>query len=80
MILEPGDTISIELNCLSEDYYNFIRTASLEVSGGNPLFAGPPANVPGNISNGAVGILGVSTVSRKSLILPETEHFKKKEK
>ena len=80
MILEPGDTISIELNCLSEDYYNFIRTASLEVSGGNPLFAGPPANVPGNISNGAAGILGVSTVSRKSLILPETEHFKKKKK
>ena len=78
MYLQAGDTITIELNNMSESYFNFAKTAKLEVSGSNPLFAGPPANIPGNISNGAVGIFGTYTVSRKSIILPETEHFKKK--
>ena len=70
MYLHSGDTITIELNNMNAAYFDFAKTAKLEVSGsGNPLFAGPPANVPGNISNEAVGIFGVYTTSRKKIVV-----------
>jgi hypothetical protein len=73
--LFAGDTITFELNVLSAAYYDFIRAAKREISGGNPLFAGPPANVPGNISGGALGIFGAYTVSRKFVVLKEEYGF-----
>jgi hypothetical protein len=72
-LVYPNDVITFELNALSEEYFEFIRTAQQEISGGNPLFAGPPANVPSNLSGGAIGIFGAYTVSRKKLILPSKE-------
>lgn len=71
----PGDTVTVELNVLSREYYEYIRTAKLEISGGNPLFAGPPANVPGNISGGALGIFGAYTASRKQAVMPPAEDW-----
>ncbi|MDR0729665.1 MAG: DUF4249 domain-containing protein [Prevotellaceae bacterium] len=71
----PRDSLTLELNTLSGDYFEFIRTARQEINGGNPLFAGPPANVPTNLSGGAVGIFGAYTISRKSLILPPKEEW-----
>ncbi|MDR1681137.1 MAG: DUF4249 domain-containing protein [Prevotellaceae bacterium] len=71
----PYDSLTLELNTLSSAYFEFIRTARQEISGGNPLFAGPPANVPTNLSGGAVGIFGAYTVSRQSLILPPEEEW-----
>ena len=73
--LYTGDTITFELNVLSRAYYDFLRAAKREISGGNPLFAGPPANVPGNISNGALGIFGAYTISRQSVILEDEYGF-----
>ena len=71
--VHPADSLTLELNTLSEAYFEFIRTARQEINGGNPLFAGPPANVPTNLSGGAIGVFGAYTVSRKSLILPAAE-------
>ncbi|MDR0694997.1 MAG: DUF4249 domain-containing protein, partial [Prevotellaceae bacterium] len=62
--LQPGDTLIAELNTLAPDYFEFIRAAQSEINGGNPLFAGPPANMPSNIQGGALGIFGAYTVSR----------------
>jgi hypothetical protein len=73
--LYTGDTITFELNELSVEYYDFLRAAKREINGGNPLFAGPPANVPGNISGGALGIFGAYTVSRKFIVLEEKYGF-----
>ncbi len=70
IMLHRGDTIMLELNLLSPEYFEFIRTAKEEIEGGNPLFAGPPANVPGNISGNALGIFGAYTVSRAYTIFP----------
>ncbi|MDR2802572.1 MAG: DUF4249 domain-containing protein [Prevotellaceae bacterium] len=67
--LQPGDTLIAELNTLSPDYFEFIRTAQLEISGGNPLFAGPPANMPSNIQGGALGVFGAYTASRKRVVI-----------
>ncbi|MDR1405585.1 MAG: DUF4249 domain-containing protein [Prevotellaceae bacterium] len=69
--LQPGDTLIAELNALAPDYFEFIRAAQQEIGGGNPLFAGPPANVPTNIHGGALGFFGACTASRQRLIIPQ---------
>jgi hypothetical protein len=70
-----GDTLTVELNELTEVYYDFLRSAKREINGGNPLFTGPPANVPGNISGGALGVFGAYTVSRQFIVLEEKYGF-----
>ncbi len=37
------------------DFYNYIIALQTETHISVPLFSGPPANLPGNISNGALG-------------------------
>jgi hypothetical protein len=75
LFLYTGDTIRVELNVLSAAYYEFLWAAKQEINGGNPLFAGPPANVPGNISGGALGIFGARTVSCRQFVLEEKYGF-----
>jgi hypothetical protein len=62
--LEAGDEVTLELNCLGRDYAGFLWDAQSELRGSNPLFSGPPANVKGNISNGAIGFFAAYTTSR----------------
>jgi hypothetical protein len=71
-ILKAGDTISVEMNSIGADYSNFIWEAQSEVRGSNPLFSGPPANVKGNISNGASGFFSAYSVSRAFTIVSDT--------
>jgi hypothetical protein len=71
--VKPGDTITFQGGSITEDYYNFIWTLQQEASGfSNPLFSGPPANVQGNISDGAIGFFAVYAVSYASTVY-ETE-------
>lgn len=62
--LKAGDVIVVELNNLEEEYANFIWNAQSELRGSYPLFSGPPANVKGNISNGAIGFFSAYDVSK----------------
>jgi len=62
--IAAGDEIILELNCLGQDYAGFIWDAQSELRGSYPLFSGPPANVKGNISNGAIGFFAAYTTSR----------------
>ena len=48
-ILKPGDKVTLNMNAISKEYAAFIRNAQSEISGSNPIFGGPPANVPTNI-------------------------------
>jgi len=65
--LSAGDVVTLELNSLGQDYAGFLWDAQSELRGSNPLFSGPPANVKGNISNGAIGFFAVYTTSRVSI-------------
>ena len=65
--IAAGDEITLELNCLEQDYAGFISDAQSELRGSNPLFSGPPANVKGNISNGAIGFFAAYTTSRVTI-------------
>ena len=59
-----GDTLSVELDMLSEEFYRFLETARTELSQNNPMFSGPRANVRSNFTGGALGIFGSYTFSR----------------
>jgi hypothetical protein len=62
--LEVGDEITLELNSVGRDYAGFLWEAQSELMGSNPLFSGPPANVKGNINNGAIGFFAAYATSR----------------
>ncbi|MDR3095103.1 MAG: DUF4249 domain-containing protein [Bacteroidales bacterium] len=47
--LVPGDKVTMNINAIPEDYAEFISQAKAEISGSNPIFGGPPANVETNI-------------------------------
>lgn len=68
--VQPGDTITFELNSIPETYYNFIVDAQLEIAGNNPLFSGPPSNVRSNIGNGGKGVFAAFSIERVSAIVP----------
>jgi hypothetical protein len=69
--LRPGDKITLEMNSIGKDYAGFLSEAQTELFGSNPLFSGPPANVNGNINNGAVGFFAAYSVTRASAITPQ---------
>jgi len=67
-VVQPGDTITFEINGITEEYYNFILETQSEISFQTPLFSGPPANIRSNISNGAIGFFAAYSVARCSVI------------
>jgi hypothetical protein len=71
-ILIKGDTVFVEMNSIGSAYANFIWEAQAEVQGSNPLFSGPPANVKGNIDNGAIGFFAAYSLSRAYTIVPDS--------
>ncbi len=69
--IQSGDTLSLYGYTISDEYYQFLRSVLLETywRGGGP-WDGPPANIPTNFSNGALGYFWVAPVSIKSIVLP----------
>ena len=69
--LMKGDTVTVEVNNIGKEYYNFLVEAQAELRGSNPLFSGPPANIKGNINNGAIGFFSAYSATRSYAITPE---------
>jgi len=69
--LKKGDTVTAEIHVIEKEFADFIRSARSNMSGSNPLFSGPPANVKGNINNGAIGFFAAFSVSRAKIVVPE---------
>jgi len=67
--VHAGDTITLEMDCIEQAYYNFVTEAQLEIAGNFPLFSGPPANVRSNLDNGAQGFFAAYSIERFSLIV-----------
>ncbi len=65
--LQKGDWIKLEMQTINEDYYFFIDAVHEETGIQVPLFSGPSADVPSNISNGAKGFFRVYSVSADSI-------------
>lgn len=75
----PYDTIVVELNCHSYDYYQFLRNCQDASGSANPFFMTPAGPIVGNIKGGAVGAFGVYTVSRRRATVPYKENTWKDE-
>lgn len=60
-ILE-GDKITVRMGRITEEYYNYFWEVVSETGYKNPLFGGPPSNIKGNISNGAMGFFTTYSV------------------
>lgn len=69
--LMKGDTVTVEVNNIGTEYYNFLLEAQAELRGSNPLFSGPPANIKGNISNGAIGFFSAYSATRSYAVTPD---------
>ena len=65
-----GDTLSVTLEALSQEYHRFLEVAKVELNQNIPLFSPPPSNVPTNIRGGAIGIFGAYTASRAEIVVP----------
>jgi len=74
--VESGDTLTLELSNIDEAFFNYLNTAQAEYAPSIPLFSGPSANVTTNVSNGAVGIFRVYSVSKGSVIMGEINRDK----
>jgi hypothetical protein len=67
-VLQAGDTITFQGCNITEEYYNFVISLQSETNYQTPLFSGPPANVKGNISNGAAGFFAAYAVAYSSKV------------
>lgn len=64
-----NDTILLEVSSITKDYFQFSNNLRSETFGSNPLFGGPPANVIGNISDGALGFFSTEAISRTQKVI-----------
>jgi hypothetical protein len=60
--------VTLEMQSVTKQYYEFMSALMVETVWRGSPWDGPPANIPGNISNGANGFFRASDVSRKSRI------------
>ncbi len=67
-----GDTIIVEMDGITEDYYDFLSAVSEETTVSTPIFSGPSANVPTNISNNALGFFTAYSVSRDTVFVNDS--------
>lgn len=64
----PGDTITVQIAGITREYYYFIYDVQIESGYKNPLISGPPANIKGNVSNGAIGFFAAYSTKYASSI------------
>ncbi len=67
-VVELGDTVTFEINGITEDYYNYIIEAQSQIFPQTPLFSGPPANIRTNLSNNAIGFFVAYSTGYSSTI------------
>lgn len=53
-----------DLYSISEEYYDFIGEFSSETFGNSAILQGPPANIPTNVSNGALGFFCAKSIDK----------------
>ena len=65
-----GDSmrVTLEMQSISMEYYEYLTGLMLETVWRGTPWDGPPANVPGNINNGARGYFRAADVKRKTRV------------
>lgn len=74
-----GDTVTLEMQSINKEYYDFLNAFFTEVFGAGNPFSGPPANVKGNIVNlthkdkDVMGYFRAASVSKKTQIVDKID-------
>jgi len=68
--IKHNDKFTLELDGVSESYYNFITQMQTQYQNANPIFGGPPANASNNMlpADKAVGFFAAYSATRKNYI------------
>lgn len=69
--IQVGDVIKVSFSGITKEYFDFLYSAKSETGGKNPIFDGPPANVRGNISDGALGMFTVYKAYSLSVVVAD---------
>ncbi|MGQ1786485.1 MULTISPECIES: DUF4249 family protein [unclassified Saccharicrinis] len=69
--LKEGDWVKLEMQSINKDYYDFLLAVDEETGIQVPLFSGPPANVPTNVSNDGRGFFRVYSLVQDSIRVTE---------
>lgn len=67
--LNVGNTVTIQMNCLDLNVYNYLYTQNL-ITRQNDFQSPTPDNPTGNISNHALGYFAAYTTEKKSVFIP----------
>ncbi|MCT4581093.1 MAG: DUF4249 domain-containing protein [Flavobacteriales bacterium] len=68
--VESGDTITVAQHAISKEIYDAVFAIRFQTDFRGGIFDSPPANVPTNMSDGAVGLFSVSGETRNFAIVP----------
>lgn len=68
--VETGDTIMVSQNAISKETYEAYIAILFQTEFRGGIFDSPPANVPSNLSEGALGIFSAGGESRNFAIVP----------
>ncbi|MBL7904484.1 MAG: DUF4249 domain-containing protein [Bacteroidales bacterium] len=69
----PGDQLTIQSSRISETFFRFVTELQIQSGFQTPLFSGPPANVQGNISGGAIGYFTTYPVNYTSTTVTDAK-------
>ncbi len=64
-----GDTVTLEMRAIPEETLDFFEAVMLETVWRGGPFDGPPANIPTNISNGALGHFSAAAKVDKTIVV-----------
>ena len=68
-IINDTSVVKLQLLSISKEEYDFKLAILLETDFSGAGFSGPPANIPSNVSNGALGFFSASAVTEDSLFI-----------
>ena len=63
-LINSPTLVTVEMYSISKQYYDFMTALMLETAWRGSPWDGPPANIPGNISNDAQGYFLAADVKR----------------
>ncbi len=67
--VRKGDTLTLVIENITAQHYDYLSTSMSVYYGYNPMFGGLPANATTNIDNNALGVFRVFTTSKASVVV-----------
>jgi len=67
-VIRTNDKITLEVAGITKGYYQFLHDVKEETNDDLSFFQGPSAQIPGNISNQAMGYFAILSISRLTCI------------